>query len=60
MRVLGLAFVGEPHSENERIVPKLAGVPSLGRLPPLDPLDADTLRQAMRAYIDLTPLEGAL
>lgn len=60
VRVLGLAFVGEPHSENERIVPKLAGVPSLGRLPLLDPLDAGTLRRAMQAHIDLTPLKDIL
>lgn len=57
--VLGLAFVGDPHEENERIVPKLAGVPSLGRLPRLDPLNSKTLRQAMEAHIDLAPLEGA-
>ncbi|PWG02342.1 dethiobiotin synthase [Sphingosinicella humi] len=58
--VLGLAFIGDPHEENERIIPKLAGVPSLGRLPLLDPLSRDTLRQAMQAHIDLTPLERAL
>ena len=58
--VLGLAFIGDPHEENERIIPQLAGVPSLGRLPRLDPLDSDTLRQAMRAHIDLARVERAL
>lgn len=58
--VLGLAFIGDPHEENERIIPKLTGVPSLGRLPLLEPLSRDTLRQAMRAHIDLAPLESAL
>ena len=57
VQVLGVAFIGDPHAENERVVPKLAGVPSLGRLPWLDPLDRDTLRDAMRAHIDLTPLK---
>lgn len=58
--VLGLAFIGDPHEENERIIPKLAGVPCLGRLPLLNPLSRDTLRQAMQAHIDLAPLESAL
>lgn len=51
--IAGIAFIGEPHEENERIVPKLAGVRSLGRLPLLDRLDAQTLAQAMRDHIDL-------
>lgn len=59
VEVIGLAFIGEPHAENERIVPKLAGVASLGRLPWLDPLDRGTLAEAMRAHIDIAPLAGA-
>jgi dethiobiotin synthetase len=58
--VLGLAFIGDRHEENERIIPKLAGIPSLGRLPRLDPLDRDTLRQGMRTHIDLARVERAL
>src|SRR3546814_15436445 len=42
VRVLGVVFIGDPHAENEHIVPKLAGVPSLGRLPWLDPPDRGT------------------
>lgn len=49
----GIVFIGEAHGENERIVPKLAGVPSLGRLPVLDRLDARTLALAIRENIDL-------
>ena len=60
IEVVGLAFVGDPHDENERIVPKLAGIPSLGRLPRLDPLDRETLAEAMQAHIDITPLTRAL
>lgn len=57
--VLGLAFIGDAHEENERIIPKLAGVPHLGRLPLLDVLDAATLADAMRA-IDLGTIRAAL
>src|SRR3546814_15759037 len=37
--VIGIAFIGKAHDENERIIPKLAGVSSLGRLPVLKQLD---------------------
>lgn len=60
IEVVGLAFIGEAHDENERIVPKLAGIPSLGRLPWLDPLDRETLAEAMQAHIDIAPLARAL
>lgn len=58
--VLGIAFIGEPHGENERIVPLMGGVRSLGRLPVLDPLDAGTLAQAMAAHVDLPAVRAAL
>jgi dethiobiotin synthetase len=58
--VIGLVFIGEPHPENERIVPKLAGVPSLGRLPWLAPLTAGALAETMRTQIDIAPLARAL
>lgn len=58
--IAGIVFIGEPHEENERIVPELAGVPSLGRLPVLDRLDADALRGAMRANIDLAKVQAVL
>ncbi len=58
--VLGIAFIGDPHGENERVVPKLAGVPSLGRLPWLDPLNPDTLAEAMGTHIDLAPIRAVL
>ncbi|APL95668.1 ATP-dependent dethiobiotin synthetase BioD [Sphingobium indicum] len=51
--VAGIAFIGEPHEENERIVPLLGKVPSLGRLPHLDPLDAETLKTAFKTSIRL-------
>ena len=53
VHVVGIAFIGEAHEENERIIPHIAGVPSLGRLPLLDPLDRDSLAAAFRAHIHL-------
>ena len=49
----GIAFIGDPHEENERIIPLLAKVPSLGRLPRLDPLDAASLKAAFAENIRL-------
>ena len=56
----GIVFIGGAHEENERIVPKLAGVPSLGRLPMLDRLDAGILAKALREHIDLSKVRAAL
>lgn len=58
--LLGIAFIGEPHGENERIIPQLAGVRSLGRLPRIDPLNAGTLAEAMRAHIDIDAIREAM
>ena len=49
----GIAFIGDSHEENERIIPQLAKVPSLGRLPRLDPLDAASLKAAFAENIRL-------
>ncbi len=49
----GIAFIGDPHEENERIIPQLANVPSLGRLPRLDPLNAASLKAAFAGNIRL-------
>ena len=51
--ITGIAFIGDPHEENERIIPRIAGVRSLGRLPRLDPLDQDSLRAAFAVGISL-------
>nr|WP_087575329.1 dethiobiotin synthase [Sphingomonas sp. CDS-1] len=51
--IAGIAFIGEPNEENERIIPELGRVSSLGRLPYLDPLDAATLKTAFAASITL-------
>ena len=44
--LLGVAFMGEAHPENERIVGSIGKVSILGRLPPLDPLTPQTLAAA--------------
>jgi len=49
----GIAFIGDAHAENERIIPALGNVPSLGRLPRLDPLNAQRLKAAFTANIRL-------
>ena len=49
----GIAFIGDPHEENERIIPQLAKVSSLGRLPRLDPLNAASLKAAFAENIRL-------
>lgn len=52
----GIAFVGAGDEENERVIPALAGVKRLGRLPVLAPLDADRLAAAMARHFDLSGL----
>lgn len=57
--IAGIAFIGQAHAENERIIPQLANIPSLGRLPLLDPLDPATLAAAFAAHIRLSdPFNG--
>lgn len=51
--VAGIAFIGDPHAENERIIPQLAKVPSLGRLPFIEDMSAETLRVAFSQNIRL-------
>ena len=57
--VIGIVFIGDAHEENERIVPKLSGVPHLGRLPLVDPLTSAGLREAVRA-IDVEAIGSAI
>jgi dethiobiotin synthetase len=57
--IAGLLFIGETHAENERVIPVLSGVPNLGRLPLLDPLDARSLAAAMTS-VDLATIRDAM
>lgn len=54
--IAGIAFIGEAHAENERIVPMLGKVRNLGRLPMIAPLDAASLAIAFAAQIDVEGL----
>lgn len=58
--VLGIVFIGEPHAENERIVPQMGDVRSLGRLGIVEPLDANGLARAMREGVDIDGIRAAL
>lgn len=58
--LVGIIFIGDGHEENQRIVPRLARVSSLGRLPLVDPLDSETLARAIRENIDLAAIRAAL
>lgn len=57
--IAGILFVGDAHAENEAVIPALGGVPNLGRLPMLEPLNAGALADAM-ADIDLAPIRAAM
>ncbi|VVT11381.1 dethiobiotin synthase [Erythrobacter sp. EC-HK427] len=54
--VAGVAFVGEEEPVAQKAIARLGGAPVLGRLPFLDPLDADTLAEAFAANVDLGKL----
>ncbi|MCP9833396.1 MULTISPECIES: dethiobiotin synthase [unclassified Cyanobium] len=43
--VLGLVLNGDPHPDNPRTLEALGGVPVLAELPPLDPLNRETLER---------------
>jgi len=56
--LLGVAFVGDAHAENERIIGSLAKVPVLGRLPHLDPLTPPALAAAFARAFEREALLG--
>lgn len=55
--VIGIAFIGEAQPDTEEIVAELGSIRRLGRLPKLDPLTPDALRQAFREHFDLSFLQ---
>lgn len=54
--VAGLLFVGDENSDSQRTIIDFAGVPALGRLPWITPLDAAGLGTAARAHLDMARL----
>ena len=58
IHVHGIAFIGEAAEEVENTIVAFGGVPFLGRLPFVDPLDAFHLAAAFRANFDLSAFDG--
>jgi dethiobiotin synthetase len=56
--LLGVAFVGEAHPENQRIIASMGKVPVLGRLPHLDPLTPPALAAAFAQAFDRESFSG--
>ncbi|MDR3533464.1 MAG: AAA family ATPase, partial [Rhodopila sp.] len=52
--ILGVAFTGDDHPDSEQIIVEMGGVRSLGRLPRLDPLTPDALRQSFHAHFNIS------
>ncbi|WP_144096472.1 dethiobiotin synthase [Croceicoccus sediminis] len=51
--ILGVAFVGDAVEDSEAIIAAMGKVKRLGRLPFVDPLDADSLAAAFRENFDI-------
>lgn len=51
--VLGVAFIGDEQADTQNIIAELGQARGLGRLPRLDPLTPDALRQAFRENFDI-------
>jgi dethiobiotin synthetase len=50
--LLGIAFIGEEQPDSERTIAEMGGVRRLGRLPVVDPLNAETLLAAFDAHFN--------
>lgn len=50
--VFGIAFIGDAHPDTQRIIEEMGKIRILGRLPRLEPLTPDTLRQAFLDNFD--------
>ncbi|PSH62072.1 dethiobiotin synthase [Phyllobacterium sophorae] len=57
--VFGVAFIGDKQTDTLEIIPQLGNVSYLGRLPLLDPLTPDTLRQAFQDHFDMSCFQKA-
>ncbi len=50
----GVAFIGEEQKAAQETIARIGGVRALGRLPRLDPLTRETLRDAFAAAFSLS------
>ena len=55
--ILGIAFAGDANEDNEATIAQIGGVRRLGRLPRIDPLDADRLAAAFAEHFRLEDLQ---
>ena len=51
--ILGVAFIGDEQADTQATIAALGHVRVLGRLPRLEPLTPNALRQAFRAHFDI-------
>lgn len=58
MNLLGVAFVGDENTDNERTIIKITGARRLGRLPRLGALDRTSLGAAFAAHFALSDFLG--
>jgi dethiobiotin synthetase len=58
--VLGVAFIGEDYPDTQKTIEEMGDVRILGRLPYLNPLTAEGLRQAMRERFDVPSIREAI
>ncbi|MEZ2128648.1 MULTISPECIES: dethiobiotin synthase [unclassified Sinorhizobium] len=57
--VLGVAFIGDEQADTQNIIAALGHVRVLGRLPRLDPLTPDSLRQAFPEHFEVDDFREA-
>jgi len=58
--VAGVAFIGDEYAETQRIIQQMGGVRIFGRLPRLETLTPDTLRQVFRENFDASALREVM
>jgi len=58
--IFGVAFIGDAYPDTQQIIEEMGDVRILGRLPRLEPLTPDTLRQAFREHFDTSPFRGVI
>ncbi len=56
--ILGIAFIGLENADSQRTICEIGGVAHLGRLPPLDPLTAETLATAFNTGFSVADILG--
>lgn len=55
--IFGLVFIGDEQADTQEIIAKLGNVSCLGRLPRLDPLTPNSLRQAFHDHFDISTFQ---